>query len=206
MKFAILQVSLRESEKKRKTVVVAPTRRKKKMKKFAGIVMALLVVGSLAFATYADPANQSVVISTTIAQESYMSINSTTGYNATDNVISAQKLASGGSYGTVFYVNTKSNLVAGFTLKYTMKPLTGASASNSDTISVMVKTTPNGGEDAVETTIDESKTVEVLKTTSTTGMEENYVAVQVKALKDSWATDVAADTYTADLTFTFTAN
>jgi hypothetical protein len=48
----------------------------KEMKKFVGVVMALLMVGSLVFAAYADPSAQSVEISTTIEQTAAMAINS----------------------------------------------------------------------------------------------------------------------------------
>ena len=217
MKFAILQVSLRESEKKRKTVVVAPTRRKKKMKKFAGIVMALLVVGSLAFATYADPADQSVVISTTIDQQAFMTINTISKLSGALDVtnVTGQELAAAGVYGDSFYVNTRSNTVGGFTLNYTMSALTG-STGNTDVIPVTVSTktvvlaSASVSSTAVETSFASataaSPAAAVIATGSTSGMENNSVEVKVKANSSTWATDVAADTYTANLTFTFTAN
>jgi hypothetical protein len=217
MKFAILQVSLRESEKKRKTVVVAPTRRKKKMKKFAGIVMALLVVGSLAFATYSNPDNQSVVISTTIDQQAFMAINTASKSSGAldDTNVTSQELAAAGEYGAAFYVNTRSNAVGGFKLNYTMSALTGT-GDNTDVIPVTVSTktvvlaSESVSSTAVETSFTSetaaSPTAAVIETASTSGMENNSVEVKVKANSATWATDVAADTYTANLTFTFTAN
>jgi Tfp pilus assembly protein PilX len=204
MKFAILQVSLRESEKKRKTVVVAPTRRKKKMKKFAGIVMALLVVGSLAFAL----SPESVKISTTIAQTAKMTINeaAVTDGDLTSSDYTEQTLADSG-YGTEFFVNTRSNTVNGFTLSYTMSPLSSTTTTNK--IPVTVKTLVDGAGTGTETPITSANAgiaQTVLSKSSSSGMENHSIGVFVEATSSTWKTDVAAGSYTANLTFTFTAN
>ena len=185
------------------------------MKKFVGVVMALLMVGSLVFAAYADPSDQSVEIFTTIDQTAAMAINSTStasgALSATD--VTSQELSAGSTYGTAFYVNTRSNIVGGFTLKYSMSALTGSSG-NDDVIPVTVLSQPvvvanqTSTASATETQFasSTSSSVTLLDPTSSDGMENNSVKIQVKATNATWATDVAADTYSADLTFTFTAN
>lgn len=185
------------------------------MKKFVGVVMALLMVGSLVFADYSDPSDQSVEIFTTIEQTAAMAINSTStssgALSATD--VTSQKLSAGSTYGTAFYVNTRSNIVGGFTLEYSMSALTGSSG-NDDVIPVTVSSqsvvvaNAASSVSAVETSFTTSgrSPVTLLDPTSSVGMENNSVKIQVKAKNSTWATDVAADTYSADLTFTFTAN
>lgn len=186
------------------------------MKKFVGVVMALLMVGSLVFADYADPSDQSVEISTTIEQTAAMAINSTSkasgALSATD--VTSQALTAGSEYGDAFYVNTRSNIVGGFTLKYSMSALTGAGSNNKYVIPVTVSSQPvvvankASTDSATETpfTTSDRSSVTLLDPTSSVGMENNSVKIQVKATNATWATDVAADTYSADLTFTFTAN
>jgi hypothetical protein len=87
--------------------------------------------------------------------------------------------------------------------------------SNTDVIPVTVstKTVVLASESASSTAVETSfgsanagSSVAVITTASTKGMENNSVEVKVKANSATWATDVAADTYTANLTFTFTAN
>lgn len=184
------------------------------MKKFVGVVMALLMVGSLVFADYADPSDQSVEIFTTIEQTAAMAINSTStasgALSATD--VTSQELSAGSVYGDAFYVNTRSNIVGGFTLKYSMSALTG-STGNDDVIPVTVLSQPvvvanaASSDSATETPFDSStpSSVTLLDPTSSVGMENNSVKIQVKATSATWATDVAADSYSANLTFTFTA-
>jgi hypothetical protein len=187
----------------------------KEMKKFVGVVMALLMVGSLVFADYADPSDQSVEISTTIEQTAAMAINSTStasgALSATD--VTSQELSEGSTYGKAFYVNTRSNIVGGFTLEYSMSALTG-STGNDDVIPVTVSSqsvvvaNAASSVSAVENSFTTSgrSSVTLLNPTSSVGMENNSVKIQVKAKSSTWATDVAADTYSANLTFTFTAN
>lgn len=186
------------------------------MKKFVGVVMALLMVGSLVFADYADPSDQSVEIFTTIEQTAAMAINSTStasGALSATNV-TYQELSAGSTYGTAFYVNTRSNIVGGFTLEYSMSALTGSTDGNDDVIPVTVLSQPvvvanaASSDSATETPFDSStpSPVTLLDPTSSDGMENNSVKIQVKATSATWATDVAADTYSANLTFTFTAN
>jgi hypothetical protein len=188
----------------------------KEMKKFVGVLMALLMVGSLVFADYADPSDQRVEIFTTIEQTAAMAINSTSTASGelTETNVTSQALTAGSVYGDAFYVNTRSNIVGGFTLKYSMSALTGAGSNNNDVIpvtvssqSVVVANAPSS-DPAVETsfTTSERSSVTLLNPTSSVGMENNSVKIQVKAKSSTWATDVAADTYSANLTFTFTAN
>lgn len=167
------------------------------------MMVLMMVAASTVFAV--APISQDVKISAVIGDNAAMTVNDVakTGELSTSNV-SAQTLADAGAYGATFYVNTRSNLGKGFTLSYTLAPLSG-STGNPDTINLVAKT-QNGSADAVETDIKASKTVEILKTTSTTGMENHSVAINVKAASTTWKTDVRADSYSANMTFTFTAN
>jgi len=183
------------------------------MKKFVGVVMALLMVGSLVFA--ANPADQSVEISTTIDQTAAMAINSASKASGALSVtdVTSQKLSEGSTYGDAFYVNTRSNIVGGFTLEYSMSALTGSTDGNDDVIPVTVLSQPvvvankASTDSATETPFDSStsSSLTLLNPGSSDGMENNSVKIQVKATNSTWATDVAADTYSANLTFTFTA-
>lgn len=185
------------------------------MKKFVGVVMALLMVGSLVFADYADPSDQSVEIFTTIEQTAAMAINSTStasgALSATD--VTSQELSEGSTYGKAFYVNTRSNIVGGFTLEYSMSALTGSSGNDVIPVTVLSQPVVVANADSsdsateTETPFDSStpSSVTLLDPTSSVGMENNSVKIQVKATSATWATDVAADSYSANLTFTFTA-
>ncbi|MCI2076848.1 MAG: hypothetical protein LKJ96_05895, partial [Sphaerochaeta sp.] len=94
------------------------------MKKFVGVVMALLMVGSLVFA-----ASKNVEISTTIGE--------TLALETTDNAsFGTGSAVTESPLGGSFYVNTQSNVWKGFTLKYSLEPLEGANSS--DTIPVKV--------------------------------------------------------------------
>jgi hypothetical protein len=93
-----------------------------------------------------------------------------------------------------------------------MSALTGSSG-NDDVIPVTVLSQPvvvanaASSDSATETLFDSStpSSVTLLDPTSSVGMENNSVKIQVKATSATWATDVAADSYSANLTVTFTA-
>jgi hypothetical protein len=170
----------------------------KEMKKFVGVVMALLMVGSLVFA--ANPPDQSVEISTTIEETLALEITNKASFGEGSAVTESPL---GGS----FYVNTQSNVWKGFTLKYSLEPLEGANSSDTIPVKVsaVVDTTPLDDVAVGDSTVSNQVllTVDSGVTTETT---THSAQITVSASEANWATLHPADTYSATMTFTVTAN
>jgi len=175
------------------------------MKKIIALSLACLVAASAAFAL--DPITGTVEINTTINESAQMNVNKkavTSGeLSATD--FTAQALVDKSVFGDTFYVNTRSNLGKGFSLSYTVSPLASSDANNPDKIAIVIGSKADSGAEVL-TDVTAKTTVNVLATSTTTGMENHSVAIRVKAKSATWKTDVRADSYSSDLTFTFTAN
>ncbi|MCH3919530.1 MAG: hypothetical protein LKE39_03420 [Sphaerochaeta sp.] len=109
--------------------------------------------------------------------------------------------------GGSFYVNTQSNVWKGFTLKYSLEPLEGANSSDTIPVKVsaVVDTTPLDDVAVGDSTVSNQVllTVDSGVTTETT---THSAQITVSASEANWATLHPADTYSATMTFTVTAN
>jgi hypothetical protein len=168
----------------------------KEMKKFVGVVMALLMVGSLVFA-----ASKDVEISTTIGE--------TLALETTDNAsFGTGSAVTESPLGDSFYVNTQSNVWKGFTLKYSLEPLKGENSSETIPVKVsaVVDNTTTLDDVAVGVSTVSDQVLLTVGSGVTTKTTTHSAQITVSASEENWATLHPADTYSATMTFTVTAN
>jgi hypothetical protein len=166
------------------------------MRKLMVVLSSLLVASSMLFAA-GD--TKSVEISTTIAPVASIVVNSSKVYSeAEGDIVKAAGL------GDSFYVNTKSNNGKGITVSYTMSALKSDDKNNDQLIGTDVYLNDEKNASFVSATAVSGGNI--ISTNSTTGMDYSSAKITVKPTSASWKTDVKADTYKADISFTIVAN
>ena len=170
-------------------------------------IVALLIVALVAsFSLFAVP-NANLNLSTTITGINYMALTATelttstvAAYNtAAQSIVGSKTITSSGSTGTIAYLSILSNNRKGFEVAISAAPLASATDGNSYEINYVVSAGSASYDTSAATNASNKLTGPVIA-----GLQAYSYAVSVNVNAAEYAAALE-DTYTAAVTFTYTA-